>query len=265
MTDIPYENGTISSIYSEHSLEHLSFENCKKALQEWFRVLKNGGELLLLIPDLELCCKNYLNSNGQNTVNYIKDNDWYRATIFGYQKDANGSKSEFQFHLSGYNKNEIKQLLQDIGFVIEYCKNYNGYGTPSIEIKAIKSKNDKKIAWLTVNNDFFGPIRLRMINVSNELKKHGYFSEIVDNYMDIINYDIIIIRNFSENDYNNIKYLKSLGKKIFFDCCESLFEFDYFKECLEICDKVICCSTKLAEKVYKINNNVIVIEDAFEI
>lgn len=124
MKDIPYKDNTISCVRSEHSLEHLSFENAKKTLKEIFRVLQPGGTLELYLPDLEECCKKYLAGNNLRMVNYIPEKDWYRFTIFGIQKDANGSIAKHQFHLSGYSKQEIKELLEEIGFIVDYCENY---------------------------------------------------------------------------------------------------------------------------------------------
>ena len=124
MKEIPYKDNSIAAISSEHSLEHLSFEDAEKALREFFRVLKPGGELLLYIPDLELCCQKYLQADNSRSVNYMPEKNWYAACIYGIQKDANGSVAEYQYHLSGYSKTEIKNLLESIGFIIDFCENY---------------------------------------------------------------------------------------------------------------------------------------------
>jgi predicted SAM-dependent methyltransferase len=122
--EIPYKDNSISSIYSEHSLEHVSFEQAKQAIKEWFRVLSPGGELQLFIPDLELCCQGYLNGDNNKFVNGYPERQWYKMTLFGAQRDENGSISEKQFHLSGFSKTEIRELLEEVGFVIDYLDNY---------------------------------------------------------------------------------------------------------------------------------------------
>ena len=124
LNEVPYFDSTISAIYCEHALEHIGHEQAKQAIREWFRVLQPGGELLLFIPDLELCCKNYLSSDNSKLVNGIPDKDWYKYTIYGYQKDANGSLAQYQFHLTGFSKQEIRLLLEEIGFIIDYLENY---------------------------------------------------------------------------------------------------------------------------------------------
>ena len=82
---IPYMDNSISAINSEHSLEHLTFDKIKPTLQEWYRVLKPGGELLLKIPDLELCCQEYL-KHPIEEADFFRTKMWFKHTIFGIQK-----------------------------------------------------------------------------------------------------------------------------------------------------------------------------------
>jgi predicted SAM-dependent methyltransferase len=123
LTKIPYSDNTISEIYCEHVLEHLSHEDASKSVKEMSRVLHAGGVLQLFIPDLEQCCSNYLNSNG-SYVNGFVDNEWYKYTLFGFQKDANGVPADFQYHKTGFNRSEIIKLLEDNNFVIDYAEKY---------------------------------------------------------------------------------------------------------------------------------------------
>ena len=44
------EDNTVDEIYASHVLEHLPYGN--KALEEWLRVLKPGGMLTVIVPDL---------------------------------------------------------------------------------------------------------------------------------------------------------------------------------------------------------------------
>lgn len=122
--EIPYRDNTISEISTEHALEHVSLECAKQAIQEWFRVLEPGGKLNLYIPDLELCCEGYLEGNNDRKINGFPEKEWFKYTLYGYQKNANGSVAEHQFHLSGFSKEEVKQLLESVGFIINSLENY---------------------------------------------------------------------------------------------------------------------------------------------
>ena len=259
LDNIPYKSGTISAICSDHSLEQLTLDRVRPALLEWFRVLAPGGELMLKIPDLEDCCRQYL-SAPINSDNFFKTKCWYKCTIYGIQK------SEDQYNCSGFSKEEMAIILKDTGFILDYIKNYDALGIPSLEVRAVKPVSPMKIGWIAPEDWEAAQTRIRVLRVNQWLRAHGYHSTLV-NYPEIINqnYDVAIVgKGFSEDHYKNIKMLKQHRKTIYCDVCESLWEFSWYKEILEICDKVICCSHVLAEEVKKINPNVEIIEDAWE-
>jgi hypothetical protein len=144
---------------------------------------------------------------------------------------------------------------------------YNGFDTPSIAIRAIKPVSNIKIGWISPINWEAAQTRIRVLNINRWLRSKGYISNVV-NYPDSLreNYDIAIIgKTFDENHYLNIKMLKQNGKTVYCDLCEDILNFSWVKEILSICDKVICCSDRLVEKVASINSNVSVIEDSYEL
>ena len=122
LVNIPYRENSISGVYCEHVLEHLSHDESHAAIKEMGRVIQPGGELLLFIPDLEQCCWNYLNGNG--LVNGFPAKDWYKYTLFGIQRDANGVPADYQIHKTGFSKSEIVKLLEENDFVIDYVEGY---------------------------------------------------------------------------------------------------------------------------------------------
>lgn len=52
-------DNTIDGIFSEHTLEHLGFADAQKLLAECYRILKPGGLLRIIVPDVELFVRNY--------------------------------------------------------------------------------------------------------------------------------------------------------------------------------------------------------------
>jgi glycosyltransferase involved in cell wall biosynthesis len=141
MDNIPYGDASIDGLYSEHALEHLTFKAAERAVKEWYRVLKDGCELILKIPDLQSCCESYLNPPEhilKRGVSFQSAREWFRYTIFGRQMSLSGELDEAQVHKSGYSKQEIRALLENVGFKITSITNYDGWDTPSIEIKAFK-------------------------------------------------------------------------------------------------------------------------------
>jgi SAM-dependent methyltransferase len=57
---LPLNDGTAALVYSPHFLEHIPHEQVKPFQQECFRILKPGGVLRLVVPDLETLCRTYL-------------------------------------------------------------------------------------------------------------------------------------------------------------------------------------------------------------
>ena len=57
---LPFADDTFDSTYSSHVLEHFSRDQGKKFVEEQFRVLKKGGVCRVVVPDLEMLCRSYL-------------------------------------------------------------------------------------------------------------------------------------------------------------------------------------------------------------
>lgn len=57
---IPCESNSFDFVYHSHLLEHFSREDGEKFIIECLRVLKPGGILRIVVPDLERIAKNYI-------------------------------------------------------------------------------------------------------------------------------------------------------------------------------------------------------------
>jgi len=57
---IPFDTDSIDAVYHSHMLEHLDREVAPKFLMEVKRVLKPGGIQRIVVPDLQLLCRQYL-------------------------------------------------------------------------------------------------------------------------------------------------------------------------------------------------------------
>jgi len=270
LDDIPYADGTIEAIHSEHALEHVGWHRAEEALKEWFRVLKPGGVVNLYMPDVENCFIKYLQAPLEDPV-FMKTRAWFKYTVYGIQTSQAGEPDDAQTHRCGYSKEEIKIVMGRNGFIVDKVENYGGpgqrpdYCTPSMYVRALKPVSPMKIGWIGTPNMEAAQMRIRVHAIDNWLRSQGYYSKII-NYDEAINFDIIIVgKSFSENDYIQIKNLKDQGKTIIGDLCENIVGWPMVNEQLSICDSVICCSTELAKIVKeKVGGNVTVIEDSYE-
>lgn len=57
---LPIRSASCRAVFASHVLEHLSREDCLKALDESFRLLKRGGILRVVVPDLQRICSAYM-------------------------------------------------------------------------------------------------------------------------------------------------------------------------------------------------------------
>lgn len=71
---LPFPNGSMRGVFSEHCLEHFPLAAARKLLGEIHRVLAPGGTVRIVVPDAEL----YLRS-------YVRQIDGDAAAAFPYQ------------------------------------------------------------------------------------------------------------------------------------------------------------------------------------
>ncbi len=57
---MPLNDASTDVLYSSHFLEHIPRKRVREFLSECFRVLKPGGQIRLVLPDLEEICREYL-------------------------------------------------------------------------------------------------------------------------------------------------------------------------------------------------------------
>jgi predicted SAM-dependent methyltransferase len=75
----PFPNSTFDACYSSHLLEHFTLEEARSFIEECFRVLKPGGILRVVVPDLEGITKSYLlalNQVKSGLVEAVPNYDW---------------------------------------------------------------------------------------------------------------------------------------------------------------------------------------------
>ncbi len=77
---IPFPNESISKIYSSHFLEHLSFKEGQRFLDECMRVLLPGGNFSICVPNARLYIEAYLKYPDRDPNLYFFYKPGYNAT-----------------------------------------------------------------------------------------------------------------------------------------------------------------------------------------
>jgi len=105
---LPLESGTVSFIFSEHFIEHLTFDQAKELLSECNRVLKPNGILRISTPNLKKIIDEYLTGR----ISEWTDVGFSPSTPCRMMNEAMRSWG----HQFLYDSHELEALLQYCGF-----------------------------------------------------------------------------------------------------------------------------------------------------
>lgn len=97
---IPVPDETFDIVHSSHVLEHFSYLSVDKVLKEWTRILKVGGELRLVVPNLRYVSKRIWEDN-LNPYDY-----W---VLYGEQDYSKN------YHAGGFTPKSLRALVESMG------------------------------------------------------------------------------------------------------------------------------------------------------
>jgi ubiquinone/menaquinone biosynthesis C-methylase UbiE len=121
---LPFRNGEVDEIFTSHFLEHIENARIPFVLSECYRVLKQGGEIEILVPDLLDNCKAFLEAEEENRWEFLL------MTIYGQQINPG------EFHKTGFSKKRLMSLITQVGFWPEVCLNVLSHQQTCILLKA---------------------------------------------------------------------------------------------------------------------------------
>ena len=115
---IPFKNDSVDYIYSSHILEHLYKDKALKLLKESYRVLKSGGLIRIVIPDLEYALSLFYSGKKEEGLEFF------------FPKSSDDYLSRHQYM---YDFDMLKDMLEFIGFCdVKRCVYQQGE-TPDVE------------------------------------------------------------------------------------------------------------------------------------
>lgn len=126
---LPVDAGSVDHILCSHFLEHVYPAECKKILLDFLKVLKPGGTLHIILPDIEGQVEQYLNNKKSGMAEAA--DVFIQSSLLS--TESRGSFKYRLLELSGgfglqhrwmYDHASISKLLMDIGFeIIEKSEN----------------------------------------------------------------------------------------------------------------------------------------------
>lgn len=107
---LPFPGNSVNSVYSTHMFEHFYSDELMRLLGECHRVLKPGGGVRLIVPNLESAIRAY-NENR---------NDWFSDAFPRHFDSLGGRFSNFVFcdgqHRTAFDFTYLTEVLGQAGF-----------------------------------------------------------------------------------------------------------------------------------------------------
>ncbi len=116
---LPVRPNSVDLLYCSHVLEHLTAGEARMALEHVYDYLKPGGIFRLVLPDMEVLAREYLNSDSPDAVHHF----FMRLTWLGEDAPRRSSwKSTLKQwmsrgrHLWMWDYKALSQELETVGF-----------------------------------------------------------------------------------------------------------------------------------------------------
>ena len=144
---LPFESNTIDFIYSSHLLEHMINPKALHFLEECYRVLKVGGILRIVVPDLKTMALKYISVSDDNTIERGIAADLFLTRLgFFFKEDRTFIERAIgkqNLHHWMYDTDSLSKRLEIVGFSKIECSTFGKGGLPDLE--KIEKRDDGSI------------------------------------------------------------------------------------------------------------------------
>lgn len=100
---LPFAEEEFEEVYSRFFLEHVPRKDAKIILCEMLRVLKKGGKIEIIVPNLAYFCRLFVEQEGQKK-------EWALNKIYGFENYKE------DHHYYGYDYATLSKALTETGF-----------------------------------------------------------------------------------------------------------------------------------------------------
>jgi predicted SAM-dependent methyltransferase len=142
--DIIIDDNSVDYIFSEHMIEHLTYQEGKFMLEECFRVLKVGGKIRISTPDLKFLIDLYTDDKTdlqKRYIDYTVNHRAYNVSI-GIDTFIINNYVRDWGHIFIYDEKTLKSLFESVGF--SDVKSYLISESEDENLKNLENINDSE-------------------------------------------------------------------------------------------------------------------------
>jgi predicted SAM-dependent methyltransferase len=136
---IPFPDAAVSCIYSSHTFEHFTYDESLAVARECFRVLKPGGILRIVVPDLAILVKDYLSdpANSMASHRFIS-----RLLLTSSVRDIVHAGAH---HKQMFDARSLVHMLQEAGFAAPAVSSFGSSGIADIARIELESRRSESL------------------------------------------------------------------------------------------------------------------------
>lgn len=137
-------------VYCSHVLEHLSYEDCRLAVNNTYRILKPGGYFRCVVPDLESAAREYVEDLANHDL--TANTKFLEKTMLGKKQRPRGIKNLLSStlgnheHLYMWDNLSLTNILKEAGFKNVRACRYNDCADDMFRLVEEPSRFDNAVA-----------------------------------------------------------------------------------------------------------------------
>ena len=118
---LPFDTNVFDEVLADNVLVHFPWTKSLLLLIDWTRVLKSGGTLCIVVPDLAHIIQGYINNTGTSAISSKRKPLAERGLGIWNSKSCTiikifgGQDYDGNFHFAGFDSELIKHLFSKVG------------------------------------------------------------------------------------------------------------------------------------------------------
>ena len=138
ITELPYDNGSVSEVHAYQVFEHIAYNLDDKLFEEITRVLETGGKLIVETPDFDVACQMVLDTGIDYTTQIMMFGEYHRPWDKDRYEDWN--RTATGMHINAWNYRKFEDFAKKYNYSIrertkdERDPRYNPATTLSVEL-----------------------------------------------------------------------------------------------------------------------------------